>query len=117
MISFSATVASVSTEVFVENPCVVSSLNDVTSVRIVVVSSDKIVVSINWLSVVSSICIPFVVVIFDSTVNPISVVNICVVDCVSETLLEVSTSLNSVVSNSVLFELDIIISNSEMVSI
>ena len=50
-------------------------------------------------------------------VNPSTVVNICVVDCVSDTLLVVSISIKSVVSNSVLFELDIITSNSEMVSI
>ena len=52
----------------------------------------------------------------NSVVDPFSVVGLSVVNCVSENLLVVSMSIK-VVSNSVLFELDIIISNSEMVSI
>ena len=53
----------------------------------------------------------------NSVVNASSVVIFSVVDCVSETLLVVSMSLELNVGNSVMFELDIIISNSEMVSI
>ena len=53
----------------------------------------------------------------NSVVNASSVVIFSVVDCVSETLLVVSMSLKLNVGNSVMFELDITISNSEMVSI
>ena len=49
--------------------------------------------------------------------NPFTVVNVCVVDCLSETLLVVSMPSKFIVGNSVLLELDIIISNREMVSI